>query len=216
MMNLASRLCRSAVALAVLAGMMCCWRVARAAAADGPKDKMILSDQYAEQEKLLKQKLDDAELWKDAKRKDELLRCLKIAGALRAKSITPIIVARISYNPNTRRKEEKKRPLSLKHPVYGVLKCIGMPAVPHLLAELKATDPKKAGVEDSYLKHMLLTLCIQDIYEQGGHGRALAKKRLELELAKTKDKKAKANLQAALDHPIFKEEAETKKKSKKE
>ena len=44
-------------------------------------------------------------------------------------------------------------------------------------------------------------------YEQSSYGAILAKKRLELELAATKDEKEKANLQAAFDHPTFKEEA---------
>ena len=90
-----------------------------------------------------------------------------------------------------------------------------MPSVPLLLAELKKTG-SKGGTEESRLKRVLLVFCIRDIYEQGGNGVVLAKKRLELELTKTKDKKARDNLQVALDHPIFKEEAEAKEKLKKD
>jgi len=213
MMKQDSRSFRKLGALAATAVTALCFCLAVSAEeAQKGKEQMVTAEGFVEQGELLTKKLAEKALWVNPKNKDKLLGYLKVASILRAKSLSPQLVSRIAYNPYPNREDKRKRALGEIYPVYGVLINIGAFAVPDLLAELRKTNPKNTGAEDRYLKHVLLIFCIRDIYDQGGHGTALAKKRLELELAATKDKKAKANLQATLDHPIFKEEKDAKKK----
>lgn len=171
--------------------------------------------------------LKDPEIWKSDARRIILLSSLDVAKKLRAETLVPILVKHVAYIP-PQREGIRARPLTQKCPVLRVLVEIGLPAVHLVLKEIKETegiketdeiDEKvvtellKAANEDILNKPTILLLCLKEIYDKAGYGNAMAKKRLELELAATKDEKEKANLQAALAHPIFKEKpADTEKK----
>jgi hypothetical protein len=86
-------------------------------------------------------------------------------------------------------------------PVVGILDAKGASAVPLLIDFLKKTDPddKKGNGER---RQGLAIIALQNIYEEGGFGRELARERLKLEIAKSKDKE-KDFLQKALKHPFI-------------
>jgi hypothetical protein len=116
-----------------------------------------------------------------------------------------VLAKHILYDPFPDMEDTRMRPLSIKLPAYGALLAIGLPSVPHLLTELKKTDPKSEK-GDSYRKHRVLTWCICEIYDRGGT-EIMGRKRLELELTVTEDKKERSNLRAALLDPFMPREA---------
>ena len=143
------------------------------------------------------------------------------------KSAVSLLVNHIAYRPFIGKWPTRFRLLSKEWPVYGALVEIGLPAVPFLLAEMKKTlrptSPeesgsvilearKKAGeFEDIIRKPFVLALCLEKIYGQAGHGKLLARKRLELEIAATKDPKEKTNLQRMIYY-FEDEDSESSKK----
>ena len=199
----------------VLIAASCCYTLmSLAAEAQKSEEEQPIAEKYIKQENFLKKRMEDKTLWNDSKRKKELVRCLRTIATLRMKSVAPVIVSRITYNPDPLALDRTVRTLEVKYPVYGALKGIGIPSVPYLVSELKKTNPKD-GTEESYLKQLLLIYCIDEIYDQGKHGTLLTKKRLQIELGTAKDRKAKANLKAALNHPTFKEDSSDVDKKKK-
>ena len=201
--------------------LACWWQNVASLSAAATKETEVLGfmQECARQEQMLKNKLAEEALWRDAKRKPELLACLETVTALRARSLLPLLVGRIAYAPEPEFVDTRIRPLWVIYPVYGALKAIGLPSVPYLLAEIKKVSPQDRTTEVGRKRFFLLLSCIEDAYEegvsdslrqqkgwqQGEHGKIMGKKRLELEVAATKDEKEKANLQAALDDPTFKE-----------
>lgn len=165
----------------------------------------------AEQESLIKEKISDDTYWKDDARKNELLICLEKVTVLRLSSVAIILTPHIAYNPNPQRNNRTRLlPFEIMYPVYKALSSIGIPAVPSLIEEIKKNNQKN-GTEESRQKHVLLVSCIRNIYKQGGFGVVLAQKRLQFELEECKNDIEKANLQFAIDLPIFKSEAATQK-----
>ncbi len=171
----------------------------------GSKKKRSFAQKYVAMEEFLKKKFADEKLWvidwKDRELLDfaqrvklvrakakELLPYLHTARVMRAKSLAAVLVGHISHNPFPYREDSRIRTTEMVYPVYAVLKSIGFPAVPYLLAELKRTDPKDQA---------LLVYCLEAIYNQAGHGTELTEQRLRLELAKSEGE-AKTRLKAAL------------------
>jgi len=148
----------------------------------------------------LVKKLSDKKNWKDKKRNEEIIKYLETARVLNAYELAPILSQYISFI-NKKAALEMISPLRAgpMFPVYKTMKSFGLYSVPFLMQTIKKSDIKKNSNEFYYS-----LICIIAIYDEGGFGKELAKKRLELELKKTKDKKERANLEAALSHKTFK------------
>jgi len=139
--------------------------------------------------------------WKnDAAGRGRVLPALQAARPIKAKALAPLLASHLDYTPyddNLRLRERNDR-----YPVCPVLVDIGIPAVPALLEVLKRSDPADLD-RGGLLTHNLAVSCLREIYEQGGFGPALARQRIELEMAKADPKEAKY-LREALQHSQLK------------
>jgi len=187
-----------------------------------------------QRETLVVKQLKDPALWKAAAQESRLLANIEFLKAIRSVKAIPLLVGRIDYSPyDPPEGIDRRIPPEQRYPVFFALVEIGAPVVPELIDTVKKLPPpdytelnipfegghKKIGILHNPFvgeKRRTVLRCLIAIYNRGGFGKAISKKRLELELAATKDKKDKASLRAALDHPIFKEEAEAKEKPKKD
>jgi hypothetical protein len=133
--------------------------------------------------------LKDDKLWTDSNRQEELGKILTTANLLADSRLAPVLIRRIGYSPKEQR--FRRRPPEIAHPVYGILLRIGTPSIGPAVEELKRIAPEKEEVK-------LLLPLIVEIYDKGGFGNDLAIQRLELELSKTKDARARRNLENAL------------------
>ncbi len=186
--------------------LLCCSAIHMAAGAEQPA--LVGTEpaqECARQAEVLRRALADEALWRDSESRTKEIRAyLSLAQALRAKSVAPILVPRIAYGKEPTFASPWP-PLEKSFPVFGALKCIGIPAVPHLLSELKKGDPGDR-TEEARVKRAFLVMCPRDIYDEGGHGRLMARSRLQLELEATKDPRERTNLEAALRLQLLREE----------
>ena len=181
-------------------------------------------EDYEKQVKKLVSELQDGAIWTDPRNYKKVHRLLETAKVLRAKELATVLSKHITYNDG--KHDMRDRPMEVRFPVYAVLKSIGIPSVQPLLRELKKTDPdvtwldklRKFGPGEldkqqkyelsihNQQKYNLILYCLADIYDQGGHGQALAKQRIRLEI-KTAKGKARRLLERALKHPALRVEA---------
>ncbi len=185
-----------------LAGTACFTAIAPPSAGEDEKAKpssKVVED-YEKQVKAFLAVFQDDAIWKDPKRVPELFKALRIAETLRAPSLAPVLAGHIAFDGG---KEGGYRTAEETFPVYAVLKHIGLPSVQPLLKELKSSDPR---VDDWKVKYSLILFCLANIYEQGGHGKALAEQRIRLEI-KTARGKVKRLLERALKHPALRVES---------
>lgn len=153
------------------------------------------------QEKEVLEKLQTDTVWTDPAQKPGLISSLNLARELKMKSLVPVLMSHIAYQPF---KDDTKRiyPMEESHPAYAALREIGISTVPTLIERLKMADPgNEWGPGDE--EHTLLSLCILDIYKQGGCGVEMARKRIELELNGASDKERRL-LQKTLDYRKYK------------
>jgi hypothetical protein len=188
--------------------------------------------QIEARENYLKKILSRDGIWKDKARRDELNGYLIEIEKMRLVSLVPIITKKINYDYFWGKRVDM---VTHKHsfPVYRTLLGIGIPAVPFIVAELKKTFWKEVknpfnaeaferGVsfseealekykkelkeeEGKGEKQILCIKLLRFIYGQGYYGNSMAKRRIELEIQQTKDKKAKASLIQALNLKFLKE-----------
>jgi len=148
-------------------------------------------------------KLQDEKLWTEGARTKELLQNLSAAKSMRTSLLAPVLARHIAYTPFD------PPPISLTtteilHPAYGILVTTGLPAVQAILDQLKVTDYKEQIKEDGPRKHCLLVFSLIDIYNQGGRGSEMARRRIQLELDVTPEK-GRDSLLEALKHSQLKE-----------
>jgi len=178
-------------------------------AAQTSPDIPELKDKYSSAKKYLIQELGKAELWADRAQNGVLTKHLVVAEWLRTDSLAPVLAKNIAYRAELpligpiRRRDQA-------FPAYAALRNIGLLAVKSIIVELKALDPnrkrsdKKAEhFSDPLLIRNLLVYCLVEIYDQGGHGRDLARQRIDLEIRNSigTDKQRLINI---LDHPSLK------------
>jgi len=130
----------------------------------------------------------EVNVWSKTTRKQELADALSLAMKLRSKTVAPVLAQHIAYTPFQDHELSRPAPKEVQYPAYAVLKQTGLPAVQALLDQLKSTDYRENRKENGRQKFMLLVLCIRDIYDEGGHGKALARRRIEIEIEKALDK----------------------------
>jgi hypothetical protein len=174
------------------------------AAAPPPERKLDLPaflGECAAQEAALLAFFRDETKWKDPDHTPATLKYLQAARVLRPRSLAPVLARHIAYNPREAPTEKIRLPVDQRFPVYGVLRSIGVPAVPALLNQLKESDPEDR--RSGQRTHNLLIYCLADLYDQGGSGAALARQRIGLEAEKANGQ-AKKWLLRALEHPALK------------
>ncbi len=142
--------------------------------------------------------------WKDKAKKARLLEKLRLAGLLRAPALAAVLAPHLDDGPY---RNYMPKPMSMRRlePVLDAMQRIGMPSVPHLLMILKTEGRREIGGWPQR-RRKLAVLCLVLIYDQGGQGNELARKRLELEAAKPKGKEKK-NLLEALKDPLLAKDA---------
>ena len=159
-----------------------------------------LEAEYKKQEKVLLAKLQNEEIWNDSKQSAELERLLQIAGVIKPAELAPVLVKHIDYfHSQGIRRFIKPGPIELIYPSYGILVRLGLPSVQPLLNELKRDSGERAKQLLSQ-KRNLIVHCIIEIYDEGGYGRELARRRIELELKHASKMEQEALLEA-LEHP---------------
>ena len=135
-------------------------------------------------ERRLLELLQEARNWNDPSKQKGLLLVLEGAKLLQAKSCIPVLLDHIDYSPGYISLVTSE----MRWPVCYTLSAIGLPAVQPLLDELRIEKPgdRVAGQEllGSVIRRTLTVSSLIALYDAGGHGRELAKARIELEAAK--------------------------------
>ena len=184
-------------------------------------------NQYKKETKDIAAKLSDEATWADAKivwngtiyvrnepKIETLLKYLELASILRCENIEEILARHISYSPYEGQLEKRLISTEEKYPVYATLYRMGIKSINPLVKLLRTTDPNKPYDNSANLA----TLCLANIYEQGGYGKEMsnqtynyepagqgknmAKQRLLLELGKASGKE-KEYLERAIKHPVI-------------
>lgn len=129
--------------------------------------------------------LQDERIWSDKERTKELLGVLEQVKTLQPRSCIPVLLKHIDHTPY---RIVRLMPLEMWIPAYGALSTFGLSAVQPLLDELRIEKPgdRVAGQEllGSVIRRTLTVSSLIALYDAGGHGRELAKARIELEAAK--------------------------------
>lgn len=81
-------------------------------------------------------------------------------------------------------------------PIYAMLYTIGLPAVPHLLEQLRDTPD---DTDDGRTHRVNIVNCLRQIYEQGGEGERMVVQRIKM-YAEDYDAGMKKRILAGLDH----------------
>lgn len=141
-------------------------------------------------------KLQDEETWTNPKNKKVLLDSLESANKLGSAQLAPILLKHVDYSPLKPSEITDMTTKGMQYPAYRALKAIGISAVQPILDEMKLIrlDDKPKG--NARLRLALLATCLFEIYAEGGSGRDLAIKRMELEAQTTLEKDRKALLEA--------------------
>jgi hypothetical protein len=103
--------------------------------------------------------------------------------------LAPILIKHISFRPDT--DIPPLRPIEDLNPAFGAALAIGPPAVKASVERLKKIDP------ETHEALLVLRLMIK-IYDQDSFGPEMTMRRLELELAITKNVEDMARLQGAV------------------
>jgi hypothetical protein len=173
------------------------------APASPPKTLQEFSAERFQTEHYLLTTLKSRSLWDDPSQEAKLLQHLKFARAVKAESLNPILVEHINYiPPSLQNRPLLPQDLSDFFPAKAALMDIGVSAVPHLLDLLKKTNPAEFDVavdirdRERFLASLkgggltsrsrLAVVCLIGIYDKGGEGRQLAKRRIELEIAQAR------------------------------
>jgi len=132
----------------------------------------------------LLEKLSDDQIWSDVGCKDALVGLLEAAGALRSDRTVPVLMDHLSYDAYFFTQFfSRNLPFRKRRPAAQALAEIGMPAVPYLLDVLKAPEMKTAPPLCRGSRRHLAIGCLISIFGGfEGHGIAMARKRIELEL----------------------------------
>lgn len=140
-------------------------------------------------------------IWQDPDKKEHLIELLELAKALRSPKLASLLVKHIAYSPVDER-EKGELDVRQRYPVFSVLEAVGVPSVSLVVEQLKKIDPDdliRGGQRDN---NLLLRLLVS-VYDQGGHGKEIAKRRIELEMMTATDKE-KGLLNRAVQHPALK------------
>ena len=164
------------------------------------EDVERINQQLAELRTALLDALKEDSLWESDDRRDELILRLEQARLMRAPEASSILVTRIAYKPYGE-KGDALLPLGLRFPAYAAIVDIGIPAVPALLEKLLVVDPDDR-INDGQQASNLVIHCLVAIFEVGGNGAAMTRRRLELEAAQ-KVGTEKDRLLRALRHPML-------------
>lgn len=148
-------------------------------------------------------RLEEEAVWIDPKKALGRLRDVESARRLKLERAVPSLIKHIDFAPHS----ENLLPVptvAVKYPVLSALAGIGPVAVPdlvHLLGSLEIPE-KGADLDHNGLKRSLAVHALVLIYEKGGFGKALAKRRLELEAARAKGK-TRTLIEQALKDPAL-------------
>ena len=139
-------------------------------------------------------------LWVDSSKAEGLRSLLQEVRVLRDESFAPVLAGHIAYSPWAG-KEHGAVPLAEMFPVVEALKSVGIASVPPLLKQLVQTDPDDT-LGGGRQAHSLIIRCLIDVYDRGGYGTHIARKRLELEMERSSGL-GRARLERALQHPFL-------------
>jgi len=166
-------------------------------------EKTTLEAELEKKEKEVLGVLRDEALWKNESKQKELLKCLREAKVVRSVALAPTLVKHIDYTHQSAI-AIGLMPNEVRYPAYAALIATGVSAVQPLLDELRLASPDDTK-NNPKLKQYLIVSCIVNIYKVGGLGKAMARARIEGELEKLTDEKAKKIYQDVLKDAYFKE-----------
>jgi len=163
--------------------------------------------ELAKQQASLLNKLNQAQLWSDASKEDELLNVLQRCKKLKDAAFVPILIEHVTYEIRDKIRKTSLRTIEEACPVVDVLQEIGLPAVPRLIELLKREYPKEAKSDQT-----LIVGCLIGIYERplekgkrpAASGLPMARRRIELEVERSKGKE-KLHLEDALKNYLFRD-----------
>jgi hypothetical protein len=170
---------------------------------------------YRQLEASVCEQLKPDRVWSDPRSRESLMGFAQAAGVLRTPAAVPLLVKHLNYDayPDG---ENRNVPPKFKFPAAGALIEIGLPAVPALLELLKSAPPLDTNSDtdtesmevimarrDLQQRAAIGLLCMVRIYEQGGHGKMMARHLIEEEI-KTAKPEVAATLKKLLDWPALK------------
>jgi hypothetical protein len=150
---------------------------------------------YKAREKVLIGEFQKDELWRSQNDKKKLLELLKEARTLRSPRLAPILTKHIEYDSQEGVELPPRMTFQDRFPVCGFLCDLGILGVPSVMERLRTVDGKRES--------NLLLMVLVETYDQGGFGKQLARKRIELEAERCKGKE-RERLNRALKHSMFK------------
>jgi hypothetical protein len=155
-------------------------------------------------------------IWADPKQRDTLIGLIRAAGAIRSQAAVPIMIKHLHYD--AAEQDQTQVLIEEEFPAAGALIKIGIPAVPAILELAKSApprdvrpDPSVEKIEEMWARHDLTLrvdiglTCLVQIYEQGGHGKMMARHLIEEEIKTAKPETA-ATLKKLLDWPALRVE----------
>jgi hypothetical protein len=134
---------------------------------------------YEQRERIVLQALKQDQIWRNPMHRADLLAFLDEAKLLRSSSFAAILVKRIDYDAYPLQPSPPRLSVEQQYPAFGLLAEIGMPATSAILEEMK-------GAKIEQRRMNFLVLAMVRIYERGGFGKELARKRIELEAERGK------------------------------
>jgi hypothetical protein len=182
---------RHALIVAVALGMI--------AGYAGAAEKNSLLKGFEESEAQVRAKLESS-IWKDEKRKRELLECLQAAGTLKAPSLLPLLLEHMTYDAIGDEDTIHLVGVSRRYPAMGAVSQYNVSAIRALLEVIKRADVTDESPQQEQLRRRLVIACIQDIYGGGRIGRRFARNRIEQEVLESTGRE-KARLESALRLP---------------
>ncbi|MBI5360948.1 MAG: hypothetical protein HZA48_10250 [Planctomycetes bacterium] len=128
----------------------------------------------------------------DEKKANKLIANLDIIANLKIEGIENTLVEKINYSP-FHETEHGFMQREQEFPVYATLCKMNLGAIDPLVKFIKLNSYK-----DKQVPVVLSVRCVVKIYDKGGFGKEMAKKRLELELEKATEPE-KVNIKKALE-----------------
>jgi hypothetical protein len=169
---------------------------------DLPREDEHFLSQLEKRQAAMVAKLGSQELWTDPGREGELLELLQVCQTLKPPGCIPILAKHMTYEIRDKVRKLDAKSVEQQYPAVGVLEKIGLPAVPALLAAIGRGPAKDSGTAPGPTETILVH-CLIRIYDRGGYGSEMARKRIETEVAKAMGKD-KARLEQALSNLAFK------------
>ena len=148
------------------------------------------------QEKFLLTKFENEKIWEDETQKKKLLGLLAAARSVRSAKFAPILVKHVEFRRYPVGVEcNRLVPREEAYPVYEVLQNLGVNAIPAIFSRLKELDPENR-IDEQDFPFWLLIDSVFEIYERGGFGKDLTRRRIELEADKSDDTNKKKLLKS--------------------